>query len=475
MSSLPCIDRLASLPVELWTALRSRLDAAGFASEYAHTVRPAGIGAYADGLQRPLVLWHLRRSSDAAARAIRMFVLGDALSIDDAAELLSGPVLAALLDAALLIELEPGRVVSAFDLRVFRGLLILCDDLAHQGEAVYGAGYGTAAFCDLSRGRGRTLTALDIGCGAGAVALWLSARVGRVVASDVNPRALAFVKINAALNGVTNVEVRSGNLFESVDGDVFDLITSQPPYVPHAPGLRPATYLFGGPNGNELVMRLFSELPRHLSREGRAMVVFEHPIRNSGAADEDFFAADAATRGLFILGEEVAADTYSLRYAAAELRRGIDAFDAAATHMREHLEAQAIRGLCPAVSVFDRTDDGRGWTAMLRAGNNLWNEVSSNLIERLLASQALLHAPADGSRLVRFHIPEGSLLVRPVTTAADANDPIYLGLPPGHLLSSLELTGDEWRVFSSGSERASVEALPHGLIAKAARAGLIEQ
>jgi SAM-dependent methyltransferase len=474
-SPLPHVDRLASLPATLWTDLRSRLDAASFASEYTHNVRRAAIGAYADVLQRPLVLWHVRRSHEAAARAIRLFVLGDPLSIDDAAALLSGPVLDALLDAALLIEFEPGRVVSAFDLRVFRGLLILCDDLAHKGDAVYGAGYGTAAFCDLSHCGGRTRTALDIGCGAGAVALWLSSRVGRVIASDVNPRALAFVRINAALNGVTNVEVRSGSLFESIDGDVFDLITSQPPYVPQAPGLRPATYLFGGPRGNELVMRLFSELPRHLSRGGRGMVVFEHPIRNGGTADQDLFAADTATRALFIVGDEVDADSYSLRHAAPELRRGIDAFDAAATHMREHLDALAIRSLCPAVAVFERTDEGGGWTAMLRAGNNLWNEVSTDLVERLLASQAVLRAPADPGRLVRFRVPEGSLFVRRLTSTADANDTVYLGLPPGYLLSSLELSRAEWRLLTAGAEHASAEPLPHDLIAKAARVGLIEQ
>jgi len=52
-----------------------------------------------------------------------------------------------------------------------------------------------------------------------------------VVATDVNQRALAFTAINAALNGLDNVETRLGSLFEPVKGETFDLITCNAPYV----------------------------------------------------------------------------------------------------------------------------------------------------------------------------------------------------------------------------------------------------
>ena len=52
-----------------------------------------------------------------------------------------------------------------------------------------------------------------------------------VVATDVNPRALAFTELNAALSGLDNVECRRGSLFEPVEGEQFDLIVCNAPFV----------------------------------------------------------------------------------------------------------------------------------------------------------------------------------------------------------------------------------------------------
>jgi hypothetical protein len=206
--------------------------------------------------------------------------------------------------------------------------------------------------------------------------------------------------------------------------------------------------------------------------------VFEHPIR----ADADDFEgvvspglADPNTRTLFIVGGEVDADVYSLRHAAPELRCGIEAFDTAVTGMRAHLHAVGIRGLCPAIAVMEHAQGLRGWTTTLRAGNDLWNDISTEMIERLLAAQVLLREPTEGLRHARVHIPNGSLLVRPLTKASEAADKIYLGLPPGHLLSSLELSQQEWTVLEAGGGEGSLEQLPKDLVAKAAHAGLIEE
>jgi len=477
-SHLPETEGLELLSVDVWQQVRERLQAIEFAAQCIKNVQLVAVGAYADSLKRPLLVWHLRRQCKPAAYAVRMFVLRDAITRDEAEQLFSRPLLDSLFAAGMLIRPGPDMVLSAFDLRVFRGLLILCDDLAHRGEAVYGAGYGTRAFCDLSSRRSAVRRALDVGCGAGAVALWSCSYAQHVVATDINPRALAFVKLNAALNGISNIEVREGSLFDAVGDEKFDLITSQLPYVPRAPGLRHATYLFGGPIGNELVTRLLQEIPHRLRPQGRSMVVFEHPVRARAGDVGDVVAPDldpADTRMLFIVGKEVDAATYSLRHAAPELRCGIEAFDTAVTSMREHLHAVGIRGLCPAIAVIERAQGSRGWTATLRAGNDLWNDISAEMVERLLAAQILLRAPTDGLRHARIRIPDGSLLVRALTKAAQAEDKIYLGLPPEHLLSSLELSQHEWTVFEGGGDDGSLGQLPKDLVAKAAHAGLIEE
>jgi 16S rRNA (guanine1207-N2)-methyltransferase len=77
----------------------------------------------------------------------------------------------------------------------------------------------------------KTGCVLDIGCGYGAVAIVAAAFNPklRVVMTDVNMRAVRLAKKNAALNKVTNAEVRYGCLYEPVEGLVFDCVLSNPP------------------------------------------------------------------------------------------------------------------------------------------------------------------------------------------------------------------------------------------------------
>src|SRR5690348_4513724 len=67
--------------------------------------------------------------------------------------------------------------------------------------------------------RRRVERAVDIGTGNGVHALLAARHAGHVIATDINPRALRFTEISAALNGFDNVETRLGSLFEPVAGE----------------------------------------------------------------------------------------------------------------------------------------------------------------------------------------------------------------------------------------------------------------
>ena len=74
-------------------------------------------------------------------------------------------------------------------------------------------------------------TILDLGCGygiVGIVAAKLAPR-GVVYMVDINRRAVELAKLNARINGVRNVEVLWGDLYEPVAGIVFDAVVSNPP------------------------------------------------------------------------------------------------------------------------------------------------------------------------------------------------------------------------------------------------------
>ena len=73
--------------------------------------------------------------------------------------------------------------------------------------------------------------ALDLGCGAGWVGIYLSKIVGEenVVMCDVSESAVAYSKENAALNGVSPKIVLSDG-FQGLDDAGFSVIYSNPPY-----------------------------------------------------------------------------------------------------------------------------------------------------------------------------------------------------------------------------------------------------
>jgi hypothetical protein len=125
-------------------------------------------------------------------------------------------------------------------------------------------------------------SALDLGTGCGVQALHLAAHAGRVVATDVNPRALDLARFNAELNEV-EVDVRSGSLFDPVPGELFDLVTTNPPFV-----IGPGTgellaYRDSGLPGDRVVEEIVRGAPAHLAEGGLCQVLANWVVPRDGS------------------------------------------------------------------------------------------------------------------------------------------------------------------------------------------------
>jgi release factor glutamine methyltransferase len=116
---------------------------------------------------------------------------------------------------------------------------------------------------------------LDLCSGSGALAI-RAARRGQVTAVDVSRRAVATIRLNAALNGVRVRAVR-GDLLAAVPGERFDAIVSNPPYVPaptdDLPARGRARAWDAGRDGRALLDRICVEAPDHLQPGGVLLVV----------------------------------------------------------------------------------------------------------------------------------------------------------------------------------------------------------
>ena len=126
------------------------------------------------------------------------------------------------------------RVVPRARILPIGKVLLASDGFSRDGDdpADYVATYTpTARVLDSLTPRPRVDRAVDVGTGSGIHALLAAQHARHVIATDVNPRAIAYTELNAALNGLRNVECRQGSLFEPVAGETFDLITCNAPYV----------------------------------------------------------------------------------------------------------------------------------------------------------------------------------------------------------------------------------------------------
>ena len=207
------------------------------AADYSVRGVRAAIGSRAEVSIAPAYLHAIQRRLDRASplgRLIALFLLGVPLPVGEAAAAVA-PVPLDALAAAGVVDCDGDMVRARIRVLPYEDLLVACDrdpdpDQPLEREHVGGIHASTVLLALLTPRRpvGR---ALEIGCGCGFQALLLARRAGEVVATDVNPRALEFGRLNAQLNEIGNISWRLGEGFEPVRGERFDLVVSNPPYV----------------------------------------------------------------------------------------------------------------------------------------------------------------------------------------------------------------------------------------------------
>jgi release factor glutamine methyltransferase len=131
--------------------------------------------------------------------------------------------------------------------------------------------------------RDRDVQCLDLGTGAGVIAVCLARYLprARVTAVDLSSQALRLARENAALNGVENlVTFLESDWFRDVKGQ-FDLIVSNPPYVSRdemaelPTAVRehePRVALDGGAEGLERIAALLEGVGGHLVSGGHLLL-----------------------------------------------------------------------------------------------------------------------------------------------------------------------------------------------------------
>ena len=118
---------------------------------------------------------------------------------------------------------------------------------------------------------------LEIGAGTGFITIVASKVAGKVIATDVNDHALKCTIKNAVTNKAYNIELKKGDMFKPVEGQKFDLILFNAPYLPTSEAEKLDNELNaafdGGLNGRDIIDRFIEQVRDFLREKGRVQLV----------------------------------------------------------------------------------------------------------------------------------------------------------------------------------------------------------
>ncbi len=288
--------------VELLGRLRSDLASAAFTVSALDSLWGADAAAALHRGERvpaKRVLDARRRERGASAgleTLAQLFVLGLPVPAEDVARTFAGLGLGGATELGLVVETDDAVVRALLDLRPYAfadaagdGHWWILSDLGelalgHALDEQHVLGVGGASMT-LSRLMLPTpaRSVLDLGTGCGIQAMHAARFAPRVVATDISARALRIAAMNLALNAIDGVELRRGSLYEPVEGERFERIVSNPPFVitPRTAGVPEYEYRDGGLEGDAIVEAVVRGAARHLAPGGVAQLLGNWEYRDA--------------------------------------------------------------------------------------------------------------------------------------------------------------------------------------------------
>jgi len=264
--------------------------------------------------------------------------------------------------------------------------------------------------------------ALDVGTGSGVQALYLARHAAEVTGTDLSPRALAFAGFNAALNAAADgpfhgrhLGLRRGNLLETVAGQRFDLVVSNPPFVitPRRDGPATApvyTYRDGGLVGDAVVARLVRGLGDVLAPGGVAQLLGNWEHRPGETWQERVASWLPAGLDAFVVQREVQDPAeYAETWARdAGHRPGTADHDALVERYLDDFEARGVDGVGLGVLTLRSPDADVDQRAPLRRLEEITGPVGGGgpmgaVVADVLAAESWL-ASTDDEALLGAHL-----------------------------------------------------------------------
>ena len=112
---------------------------------------------------------------------------------------------------------------------------------------------------------------LEPGAGNGLISIYAAKRRAKVTATDINPIAIEYLKINSIENNA-QLNIIQSDLFENIPLQQFDIIAINPPYYKKDPQTLLDHAWYCGVNG-EFFYRLFTQLSNYVHESSEVIMV----------------------------------------------------------------------------------------------------------------------------------------------------------------------------------------------------------
>lgn len=419
----PRITREEPFPADAgqeFSWLRSRLRECGFTE--------GAVSQVLEGRGERLVdvACALRRTEESSSVnvLIRLYVLGVEVGADEVGDALTPDGCDVLCEAGIL---RRGQGCFKADARLipWGDFLLLSDRLPPEGQEfphdyVMSGVSSSSLMLNRLTPRQSVGRALDIGTGAGVHALLAARHAEEVVATDTNPRALSFARMSARLNGIENISFRLGSFFEPVQGEKFDLIVSNPPFL-----ISPsAELMFQNPGTvadgvSELMIR---EMPGFLTEGGQgvSMASWIHHSKDDWSKRP---AEWVAARGVDIwLLHATSVDP--ITYAAQALRQTesvhSDRYSRLLDEWVAYLRDGEMDQLAMGVACLRRRTARKNWVHCVDQSGTAIATDAWRQLQRIFAAEDLLSGMSDDELLeVRVSLHPDHILEQELVPAED--------------------------------------------------------
>ena len=161
---------------------------------------------------------------------------------------------------------------------------------------------------------------LEIGTGSGIVAMYASRLTDNITVTDINFDACELARKNFEDNGIENIEILFGNLFEPVKNRKFDVILFNTPYLPTEEDEvldDTINYAFdGGLNGRKVIDLFLNEVGNHLNDNGIVQIIQSSLSGNEETLeklDQLGFVSEIAAKEHFFFEDITLINAYKMR------------------------------------------------------------------------------------------------------------------------------------------------------------------